>query len=323
MFLESKFKPAWWLTNAHLQTMAAKLFRRNHQLSTMSETIELPDGDFIDIAWTEQPSKKEVKPLVVVLHGLEGSINSHYAKGIMTAIKNNQWLGVLMHFRGCSGRPNRQARSYHSGDTRDISFLTEYLQSLLPNHPKFAIGYSLGGNVLTRFLAEQKQNPYQAASIVCAPLHLASCSRRINTGFSKIYQRFLVGMLKQSTFKKLDAKLVTNICKNKLNAIRSMWEFDQYVTAPLNGFKSADDYYHKVSGANVLNEIKQPCLFIHASDDPFLSHHDIVPTLPLPQNVTFEVCEKGGHVGFISGNNPLKPKYWLEQRIPQYLKEFL
>ena len=132
MFTQSQFIPAWWLQNAHCQTIFAKFLRSKKQLTTSNETVELPDGDFIDLAWTDIPKENETRPIVVVLHGLEGSVNSHYAKGMLSAIKEKKWLGVLMHFRGCSGRINRKARSYHSGDTEDISYLSKFLKQKYP-----------------------------------------------------------------------------------------------------------------------------------------------------------------------------------------------
>lgn len=323
MIFDSKFKPAWWLTNPHLQTIAAKWLKKNQPIDYIKETIELPDGDFIDLAWSEKPDLKNNKPLVVILHGLAGSVESHYAKGMLNTLKHLNWLGVLMHFRGCSGRPNRMAQSYHSGDTRDIGYLTQLLSQRFPRHPKFVIGYSLGGNVLTKYLAETPDNPYQAACVICAPLDLASCSQRINSGFSKIYQKYLVDMLKTDTQSKINQKLVTNISQRQLSTIRSIKAFDHQVTAPLNGFLSADEYYQKASGAKVIKNIQQPCLFIHAADDPFLNHQTLLPTTQLPSHIRFEVSHKGGHVGFITGNNPLKPQYWLEQRIPEFLRSYM
>jgi len=323
MYSRSKFKVAWWLSNPHFQTLAAKLFRRNQKITTKAETVELPDGDFVDLAWTEQPERSNVKPIVVVLHGLEGSINSHYAKGMLNAVKAKNWIGVLMHFRGCSGRPNRQASSYHSGDTRDIHYLTELLRARYQQCSFAVLGFSLGGNVLTRYLAEHPKNPYSAAAVLCAPLDLTSCSQRINQGFSKMYQKYLLDMLKNSTLEKISQKIITNISAQRVKCIKSMREFDQLITAPLNNFSSADDYYQKVSGGQVISDIKQPCLFLHSADDPFLCHSKAIPTQVLPDNVQFEVSQHGGHVGFIYGNNPFKPKYWLEQRVCEFFTDKL
>jgi len=327
MFTKSQFIPAWWLQNAHCQTIIAKFLRSKKQLKTSNETVELPDGDFIDLAWTDQPRQNETRPLVVILHGLEGSVNSHYAKGMLSAIKEKKWLGVLMHFRGCSGRVNRKARSYHSGDTEDISYLSQFLKQKYPQLSMTIIGFSLGGNVLARYLASEPNNPYQAATIICAPLHLASCSKRINQGFSRIYQKYLVGMLKDSIKDKIASNLLSAPLAQKLSLkldeIKTIWQFDQQVTAPINGFESAEDYYHKASGRFILDRIKQPCLIIHSNDDPFLCDKNTRDIHSIPNNICFEVSKKGGHVGFINGNNPLKPKFWLEHRVPNFLEDHL
>jgi len=323
MYSISKFKPAWWLTNAHFQTLAAKLFRRKQKLTTNTETLELPDGDFIDLAWTEHPKPNNTRPIVVILHGLEGSKDSHYAKGMLNAIKNRGWVAVLMHFRGCSGKPNRQASSYHSGDIRDISYLTEHLMARYQQCVFSVLGFSLGGNVLTRYLAQVPNNPYRSAAVICAPLDLASCSARINQGFSRLYQKYLLQMLKDSTLEKIAKKIINNIKTTQLETIKTIYDFDEQVTAPLNGFTNAQDYYQKASGNQVMEKIKQPCLFIHSEDDPFLNHHSSLPPQKLPEHLTFEVSTHGGHVGFIHGNNPFKPQYWLEQRVPDFLNDHL
>ncbi|MFT5816496.1 MAG: putative alpha/beta-fold hydrolase [Psychroserpens sp.] len=323
MFTKSSFRPAWWLKNAHLQTIAAKFFRRGYTIDTTNETLELPDGDFVDLAWTEKVSSTCSRPIVAVLHGLEGSKNSHYAKGMLSAIKAQGWVGVLMHFRGCSGRPNRMAKSYHSGQTCDVDYFSQYLVSSYPEAKKAIVGFSLGGNVLTKYLAEQKQNIYQVACVICAPLDLSSCSNRINRGFSRVYQKYLVDMLRTSTIEKINANLLSNINTNHLIKVRSIRDFDQMVTAPVNGFRDANDYYQQASGREVLKQITTPCLIIHASDDPFLCHKNTMAVGTLPKEITFEVSTRGGHVGFIGGKNPFRPTFWLEQRIPEFFKRYL
>jgi predicted alpha/beta-fold hydrolase len=323
MYSVSKFKPAWWLTNAHFQTLAAKFFRRKAQLNTKQQTLELPDGDFIDLAWSEQPNNDNTKPIIVMLHGLEGSKDSHYVKGMLSAIKERGWIALLMHFRGCSGKPNRQASSYHSGDTRDITYLTEHLIANYKQCSLSVLGFSLGGNVLTQYLAKTPNNPYKSAAIICAPLDLASCSTRINQGFSRLYQKYLLQMLKDSTLEKISNKLISHIDHNKLDDIKTIFDFDEQVTAPLNGFKDAEHYYQQASGREQLPSIKQPCLFIHAADDPFLNHQCSLPKQELPDHLTFEISKQGGHVGFIYGNNPFNPKFWLEERVPSFLSTYL
>ncbi|WP_284295525.1 hydrolase [Thalassotalea loyana] len=324
MISVSQFKPAWWLSNAHSQTMLAKYLKRKQKVPLITEQFPTTDGDFVELAWTSKPLANDNTPIVVLLHGLEGSKDSHYAKGMLSAIAEKGWHGVLMHFRGCGDEQNRFGASYHSGDTRDIHSFSRWLEQQFPTSPKALIGFSLGGNVTIKYLGEVEHSPYKAASAICAPLDLASCSKRISQGFSKVYENYLLNMLKQSTVAKMQAKKLPELCSEKVNALRSIWQFDDYVTGPINGFKNAIDYYTKSSGKQFLAKINKPCLIIHAEDDPFLSHADIVdiPT-PLPSHIRFEVSKKGGHVGFVSGNNPFKPTFWLEQRIPAFLSEHL
>lgn len=323
MFNNSTFRAAWWLRNNHLQTMLAKYFRRKLTIKTVTQLLELPDDDFAELAWTELPCTMSNKPIVVLLHGLEGSVDSHYIKGMLQAIKARGWIGVLLHFRGCGRHINRQAQSYHSGHTKDIEFFSKYLEEHYPKNTKYLVGFSLGGNVVSKYLSTSNESYYKAASVICAPLHLASCSEKINRGFSKVYQHYLVNMLKNNALKKINKGLIQHISPSKLQNITTMWEFDEKFTAPLNNFDNAQDYYEKSSGLFGINDIKIPCLFVHAKDDPFLCHNNISNIKSLPKTVKFEMSNKGGHVGFIAGHNPLKPNFWLEQRIPDYLAEHL
>ena len=317
------FAPAWWLPSAHLQTVAAKWLRRNQQLHTYREIISTPDKDQLELAWTELPHTDTQKPIAILLHGLEGSVDSHYVKGMLKAVSDQGWIGVVMHFRGCGQYPNNQGRSYHSGDTEDVHFLYQLLEQRFPHAKKIMIGYSLGGNVLAKFLAESSALKLCAAAIVCAPLDLASCSKRIDQGISKVYQKYLLNMLKESAKEKIQRQLIKHIKLPDLERIETMWDFDHQFTAPVNGFSSAEDYYSKASSKPLLKSITTPCLIIHAKDDPFLCHNSICDNLTLSDSIHFEVINRGGHVGFIAGRSPLKPQFWLEQRIPLFLKQHL
>ncbi|GHE99934.1 hydrolase [Thalassotalea profundi] len=323
MLTSSTFTPAWWLSNPHLQTIAAKWFRRNEKINTFREILQLPDHDSLELAWTEIPNKQEKKPIIILLHGLEGSVDSHYAKGMLQALKNQGWIGVLMHFRGCGQHPNKLGRSYHSGDIEDVTYLASLIETRYPASKKAIIGFSLGGNVLANYLAKTVNHNISAGVMICAPFDLASCSKRINKGLSKIYQKYLINMLKNSARTKIHQNKVQHINQTQLKNITTMWDFDNQYTAPLNGFVDAQDYYHQASGKPLLNKINTPCLVLHAQDDPFLCHNSTIEQLDLNDNVHFEVSQKGGHVGFISGNNPLNPMYWLEHRVPQYLTRYL
>ncbi len=323
MFHTSTFKPAWWLRNAHAQTILAKYIQRSPSPVKHKEILELPDGDFTEIAWSELPDKEAPKTIVVLLHGLAGCLYSHYVTSTFKALKQQNCIGVLMHFRGCNGKPNRQLNAYHSGDTRDITYFTHYLQKHYPEHKLALVGFSLGANVVTRYLATTPNNPYLAACAICAPLDLAACSDKLAMGFSKVYQRYLLNLLKTTTLAKL--KLVPNegITAEKVSKLSTIRELDDYLTAPLNGFNSASDYYQQMSGKHYLADIKQPCLVLHAKDDPFLEHRRVIDIEKLSDTVYFEISQHGGHVGFISGNNPFKPIFWLEQRIPEFLNQFI
>lgn len=323
MFQTSNFKPAKYLSNPHIQTMVAKWLNRNQVVPTFNETLELPDNDFVDLTWTEIPRNNNTKPIIVLLHGLQGSKNSHYIKSMLSAIKAKGWIGVLIHFRGCSGKPNKKAHSYHSGFTHDIHYFTEQLTIRYPDCKFAIIGYSLGGNVLIKYLAETQNTPYSCATVICAPLHLASCSEKINRGFSKIYQKYLLDMLKQATEEKIQLGLIDNISLKELEQMKTMLDFDNKVTAPLNGFENAEHYYQASSGINVLKQINTPCLIIHAKDDPFISHQHVTSIDSLPENIIFEVSDYGGHVGFLSSEKLFKPQYWLDTKVPQFVQDFL
>ena len=158
MIIQSQFKAAWWMRNPHLQTILPRFFKKQRQLDTIDETFELPDGDFVELCWSEKPQSGSNRPIVIVFHGLEGSIDSFYANGMMAAIKASGWIGVLMHFRGCGKLTNRHSRAYHSGETEDAKDFIQSLKQNYPDSPLAAVGFSLGGNVLAKYLGEQGDN---------------------------------------------------------------------------------------------------------------------------------------------------------------------
>lgn len=306
----NSFKSAWWLKDAHLQTLWPALLRRRvKNLHLTRERIELPDGDFIDLDWTDGSG-----PIVLVLHGLEGSLQSSYAKGMLRALRNNHCRGVFFNFRGCSGEINRLPRAYHSGDTEDLNTIVRLLKAREPNTLIAAVGFSLGGNVLLKWLGETKtQNPLSAAVAISVPFELDKAILRVNRGFSRIYQWHLLRCL----HKKMKLK---SVATEHLGTLR---DFDDHITAPLHGFKDANDYYIRCSSRQFLPHIGIPTLLIQAKDDPFMTE-DAYPNMnELPPHVTFEISDNGGHVGFVGGKFPWRPIYWLESRVPQFLKGFL
>jgi len=320
MRMKSSFKPAWWLSNPHAQTIFRTLKKRQKPPVTHLERLELPDGDFIDLAWANSHFDTNT-PLVVFLHGLGGNLNSSYVAGQLNAYNQHGWRAVFMHFRGASNEPNRLARAYHSGETTDLQFLLQTLHIREPDTKKAVVGVSLGGNVLLKWLGEQGKQPFIHAAIsISTPFELSLLANHMNHGFARIYQRYLINNLRTLFKRKQKAypDAVSPYLKN-IDALNSFWAFDNQVTAPLHGFSDAASYYQQSSSRQFLAHIKTPTLILHALDDPFMTPDAIPKNEELSAYIQLEVSTKGGHVGFISGNIPGKPIYWLEKRTPKFL----
>ncbi len=241
----------------------------------------------------------------------------------MAAIQAHGWRGVFMHFRGCSHDFNRLERNYHSGDTGDIASLLETLAKRHPDTPLAAIGYSLGGNALLKYLGEDSGRHYLTAAVaVSVPFLLAIGADRLDQGLSRIYQRYLIASLRKKVKAKYRNRQTTFSLEN-LDNLTTFRLFDDQITAPLHGFKDVDDYYNRASSRQFLPYIDTPTLIIHALDDPFMTAAAIPQKHELAQQVCLELADKGGHVGFIGGKYPWQADYWLEQRIPEFLTVYL
>jgi predicted alpha/beta-fold hydrolase len=321
---DSRFRPAWWLNNPHLQTLFPALLRKSLPLRLKRERLATPDGDFIDIDWCGEVGER----LVILLHGLSGSSRSGYIKGLQQALLACGLPSVALNFRGCSGEPNRLARCYHSGDTEDIQFLYQTLRQRLPGTALAAVGFSLGGNVLLKWLGEQGDKlALFAAVAVSVPLVLSACATKLDSGFSKIYRYHLLQELKQYIHSKHQhlSRLGLHQEADKLeqlgdlSGIKSFWQYDDRVVARLHGFKNVDDYYRRASSRQFLQNINVPTLLIQAEDDPFMTQAVLPTAAELSEHVRLEVISGGGHVGFVGG--PIfNPEYWLDRRIPAFLK---
>lgn len=319
MIINSDFKPAWWLTNNHGQTLYRTLTHKENIHVDSFERLELPDGDFIDLVWKTNGLKSN-SPLVILLHGLGGDINSAYVTTLINAFNQSGYRAVLMNLRGAS-EPNRLPRSYHGGDTSDFAYFLNELKLREPNTKKAVVGISLGGNILLKWLGETgAQNLIDAAIAISVPFQLHNVVQRINKGFSRIYQSHLIEKLRASFLLKLDViNKELPLTKEKLYSIKKLYEFDELITAPLNGFVNADDYYKKSSSRQYLSQIATPTLIIHALDDPFMTP-DIIPSKnELSSDVVLELSKHGGHVGFIAE----KKQDWLAQRIPKFLMDLM
>ncbi|SEG63646.1 hydrolase [Vibrio hangzhouensis] len=320
-----RFIAAKGLANPHLQTLIPRFVRRRTLFEPVWETLDTPDGDFVELAWSEAPHSlsAQSKPVFILFHGLEGSFDSPYANGLMHAFAQHGWLSVMMHFRGCGPTPNRLARAYHSGEIWDARQFIELLDHRYPNAKKVAVGISLGGNMLTNYLAHfGDDSKLDAATVVSAPLNLAACAQRIEQGFSRVYRSYLLSSMKKNALNKLHLlRDALGLTEERIRNMQRLYEFDDLITAPLHGFRDADDYYQRCSGLQRVCDITIPTQFIHAKDDPFMTH-DVIPNFALPAHINYRLQERGGHVGFMTGSLR-KPRFWLEETLPndyQHLK---
>lgn len=319
--IKSNFKPAWWLPGAHLQTLWSTFFRRIPDLKLNNLSITLNDGDFIDLSVSQNiAGKSSDKPLVLILHGLEGSLSSPYVKPLIKTLEEAGYGIYFMHFRGCSGEPNTLPRSYHSGETDDLQFVVNYLTNKHQRKLHAIIGFSLGGNVLLKWLGEQQyQATTKSAIAVSVPFQLADAAKRMNKGLSKVYQRYLISRLQRkyrNKFATIHFPLSVDIKK-----LTTFYDFDHQVTAPLHGFESGDDYYQQCSSRQFIQKIKVPTLILHAKNDPFMYPDSMPRADELAENVELELSKAGGHVGFVSGKRPWKAQYWIDQRIVKWLAQ--
>lgn len=317
--IESDFVPPWWARNCHVQTIFPRFFQKRRKLAYRQQKLTLPDDDFVNLIWAGEVEK--ARGLIVLFHGLEGSIRSHYTNDMMANLVEQGYAVVLMHFRGCGAEANLTARAYHSGETEDAWFLLNWLDEQYPQVPKAAMGFSLGANMLLKLLSEKpQQRIIQSAMAISVPFQLAQCSDAINQGFSRVYQSYLLkSMVKnlQQKMQTIDYSSYLKVDKVDIGQFKSFRDFDQHVTAPLHGFKNADDYYQQSSSVNFLQGINTPTLVLHAIDDPFMLPSIVPKADELSPHVAIELSKKGGHVGFMQGS-PWRPKIWMQHRANQF-----
>lgn len=333
--LRDGFRPAWWLPGPHAQTLGARVLRSARGVRLARERLELPDGDFLDLDWAELDGSaggarpdRAAAPLVLVLHGLEGCAASTYALEVYRALAKRGLAAVGMNFRSCSGEPNRLPRLYHSGETGDLRYVAALLRARFPGRRLGVVGFSLGGNVLLKYLGETGRagatGPEipDAAVAISVPFDLSRGAAWLDRGWSKIYRRYLIRRLLRKVRAKA-AILDGHVDLDALLRVRTFREFDNAGTAPLHGFADADDYYARSSARRYLSDIRTPVLILHAADDPFLPA-DAIPRHDLAANPHLATClvPRGGHVGFVSGP-PWGPVFWAEQQAAAYLAEQL
>jgi uncharacterized protein len=318
---EYTYQPAWWVPGGHAQTLWGKFFRPRPSLPVRVERWEIPDGDFVDV-W--RLSATPGRPRLLFLHGLEGTIRSHYVSGFFGEALRRNWSADLMLFRGCGSEPNRLPRFYHSGETDDLAFALGRLTDEDSTTPIVLAGVSLGGNVVLKFLGERRAElprALRAAATISVPYDLERGARHLSRGFSRVYDRHFLKSLRQKARAKL-ARFPDLFDSGALERAATIYEFDDAVTAPVHGFVDAHDYYTRSSSIHWLRGIARPTLLLSSYDDPFLPADvlDLVRSRADENvNVKLEFTRRGGHVGFVAGRIPLRPAYYAEWRVCEFL----
>jgi len=317
------YSPAWWIPGGHLQTLWGKLFRRQPPAPTTLERWETPDGDFVEL---HRLSAAPGTPRVLLLHGLEGTVRSHYAQGLLNEAARRRWGADLLIFRSCGSEPNRTRRFYHSGETTDAALMLERVSREYPTSPLAIAGVSLGGNVLLKFLGERGNDlppQLKAAAAISVPFDLSRSSRRINRGFSRFYQQFFLNSLRRKAQEK--ARRFPDLAPgDKISGLRTLEDFDNLITGPLHGFRDADDYYQQSSSLPRLKHIKLTTLLLSAVDDPMLPPEVLDEVQDIARRnpaLHLEFVQKGGHAGFIAGSRPWRPFYYAEYRVGEFFAE--
>ncbi len=325
-----EFVPPWWCKNAHQQTVWRKFFGERPALPPLvRERWQTPDNDFLDLDFLNagpEKSDAEERPLVLCLHGFEGSSGAKYIRGMLQAVRQMGWGGIALNFRSCSGEINRQPRFYHSGETDDLHGVICRLRARRSDVPLFVLGFSLGGSVLLKWLGERGAEAaglIRAAVAISVPYDLGVAARRIDAGFGRFYAWNFLKTLKQKMLEKA-AIYPDLIDPARILNIKSYIQFEDEAFAPLHNFKDAEEYWRQCSAKYFLEGIACPTLILHAEDDPFL------PGTHLPKKMFEaskwlipEISKNGGHVGFVQGLWPWRARYWIEARTMAFLSEKL
>ncbi|WP_395689659.1 YheT family hydrolase [Caenimonas koreensis] len=304
-----QYSAPWWLPGGNLQTIWPALYSKRvfgEHPTYRRERWVAPDNDFVDLDWLAQPQAAADRPLLVLFHGLEGSSRSHYAEAFADFAAEHGMDYVVPHFRGCSGELNAGPRAYHSGDHEEIAWILERLRHGRTG-AMLVVGVSLGGNALMRWAGEvgtQASAVADAVASVSSPLDLAAGGQAIGRGFNRlVYTTMFLRSMKPKALEKL-AQHPGLFDAAKLRAARDLYEFDDVFTAPLHGFRNADDYYARASAKPVLRDIRIPALVVNALNDPFVPAASLPRESEVGPHVTLWQPAEGGHVGFPDGRFP-------------------
>jgi predicted alpha/beta-fold hydrolase len=321
------FRPAWWLPGPHAQTVWGRLARGRRIVPFRRESLTTPDGDELLLDHVDGPPGS---PRVLVLHGLEGSSYSVYVQGILHEVARLGWRGIALNFRSCARPaddlsrmlPNRRPRLYHSGETSDLAFVARCLAAR-EEAPLFAIGASLGGNVLLKWLGENPaQSEIAVAAALAPPYDLAASARHLETAMGRFYVGGFLRTLRRKAVEtaRRFPEVAARMDLPRVLAARTFRDFDDAATAPLHGFEGADDYYRRSSCLRYLAAIRTPTLCLSSGDDPFLPRGILdLAREASPAVVDFRTTRRGGHLGWVGGAAPWRPVYWAERFVLRWL----
>lgn len=308
-----------WLRGAHAQTIWPAFLARP-RVRWHREAVETPDGDAWQFDWLDAPAKADA-PLVALFHGLEGSSASHYARALMAEVAKRGWRGVVPHFRGCGGVPNRRPRAYHSGDHEDVGAMLAAVRGRAGDAPLFVAGVSLGGSALLNWLGRAGAGAASIvtrAAAVSAPLDLTAAGRSIDRGANRIYAYTFLRTLNPKA-RAIASRFPGSLDPARLGRLRTMWAFDEAVTAPLHGFRGADDYWSRASSKPWLARIAVPTLVLNARNDPFIPASSLASAAEVSPAVVLEQPAHGGHAGFVTGRFPGRLD-WLPRRLLRWFE---
>ncbi len=304
-----------WLVGGHAQTVWPYGLRR-HQVQLRRERIDTTDGDFWDFDWLDAGDDPQ-RPIVILFHGLEGDSSSHYARALLNALARVGWRGVVPHFRGCGGEPNRLPRAYHSGDHAEVGMMLDAVRARIdPATPAYAVGVSLGGSALLNWLGRAGSDAARlltAAAAVSTPLDLMAAGVAIGQGLNRAYTRHFLTTLKPKSLV-IARRFPGLLDAARIRRVRTMWEFDDVVTAPLHGFAGTRDYWTRASSKPWLAHIALPTLVINARNDPFIPARSLPGPADVSRAVVLEQPRHGGHAGFAQSPFPGNVD-WLPQRL--------
>ncbi|HEY7318368.1 MAG TPA: alpha/beta fold hydrolase [Candidatus Binatia bacterium] len=314
-----EYEAPGWLPGGHVQTIYAYYLKQTANFTYRRERWETPDSDFIDLDWLDTFS--DASKLLVLFHGLEGCSRSHYAVSLMNRLHSERWPAVVPHFRGCGGEINRLPRGYHAGDSAELDWILRRLKKEHPGSRLYVVGISMGGNDLLKWLGQQGAHALDIvhrAVAVSVPLDLRIAAEQLDHGWNKlIYTRDFLNAMRPKVIKKIAAHGL-RLDPRAIRATSTFREIDNLYTAPIHGFRDAEDYWSRSSSSSWLRRIEVPTLLINARNDPFFPGHALPKGSEVAEAITLEYPGSGGHLGFVSGTFPGQLN-WLPGRILRFL----